>query len=75
MNYAFVNFRTLAPNRITASQAINYIVLMCLLREGFILEYNEVKKYLFSIDGKGYSIDWFPSENDGSIKKTKHDRL
>jgi len=69
LDYAFINFKTLAPNRIPASQAINYISMMCFLREGFIIEYSEIKKYIFDIDGKGYSIDWFPSENDGSIKK------
>jgi hypothetical protein len=69
LNYAFINFKTLAPNRIAASQAIEYIVVMCLLREGILLEYSEVKKYLFNLDGKGYVMDWFPSENDGSIKK------
>jgi len=69
LDYAFINFKTLAPNRISASQAITYISLMCFLREGFILEYKDVKSYIFAIDGKGYTIDWFPSENDGSIKK------
>lgn len=71
LNYAFINFRTLAPNRINASQAFNYISIMCLLRDGIIAEYKDIKNYVFNIDGKGYTIDWFPSENDGSIKITK----
>jgi len=69
LNYAFINFKTLAPNRIAASQAIEYIAIMCLLREGILLEYGEIKRYLFKLDGKGYIMDWFPSENDGSLKK------
>lgn len=69
LNYAFINFRTLAPNRIAASQAIEYILQMCLLRDGILVEYNDIKKYLFNLDGRGYIMDWFPSENDGSIKK------
>jgi hypothetical protein len=73
LDYSFQNFKTLAPNRISASQAFSYISMMCLLREGFFVEYKEVKNYIFTIDGKGYTIDWFPSENDGSIKKQKDD--
>jgi hypothetical protein len=71
LNYAFINFKTLAPSRINASQAFNYISIMCLLRDGIVAEYTEIKKYIFTIDGKGYTIDWFPSENDGSIKISK----
>lgn len=71
LDYAFVNFKTLAPNRINASQAITYISIMCFMRDGFIVEYKDVKNYIFTIDGNGYTIDWFPSENDGSIKKNK----
>jgi len=44
---------------------------MCLLRDGIIAEYKDIKKFIFTIDGKGYTIDWFPSENDGSIKISK----
>ena len=68
LNYAFINFKTLAPNRINASQAFNYISIMCLLRDGIVVEYEQIKNYVFTLDGKGYTIDWFPSENDGSIK-------
>src|SRR5690606_4597102 len=69
LNFAFLNFKTLSPNRITASQAFTYISWMLLLREGFVAEYNDIKNYIFANDGKGYTIDWFPSENDGSLKK------
>lgn len=71
LQYAFTNFRTLSPNRVSASQAITYISWMCILREGFILEYSTVKDYIFNNDGKGFTIDWYPSENDGSIKKVQ----
>lgn len=68
LDYAFLNFKTLAPNRINASQAFNYISIMCLLRDGIVVEYRDVKNHVFGMEGKGYTIDWFPSENDGSIK-------
>ena len=71
LNFAFINFKTLAPKRINASQAFNYISVMCLLRDGIVAEYKDIKNYIFTKDGKGFTIDWFPSENDGSIKMTK----
>lgn len=66
---SFMYFKTLAPNRITISQAINYAVMSCFLKDGLIIEYEEVKKYIFNSEGLKYIIDWFPSENDGSMKK------
>jgi len=67
--YAFSNFRTLAPNRIAASQAFTYISAMLLLRDGIICEYIEIKDLIFEWDGREVNVDWFPSENDGSLKK------
>lgn len=69
LNYSFINFKTLSPNRISASQSFTYISWMCLLRDGIVAEYKDIKDYIFTNDGKGYTIDWYPSENDGSLKK------
>lgn len=66
---AFDYFKTLAPNRITISQAINYVCFSCMLKDGQIAEYQEIKNHLFKSEKKQYIIDWFPSENDGSMKK------
>lgn len=41
----------------------------CFLKDGLIIEYEEIKKYIFNSEGLKYIIDWFPSENDGSMKK------
>lgn len=66
---SFVQFKTLAPNRITASQAINYTCFMTLFIQGIILEYNDVKSYILETEGSIWLVDWYRTENDGSLKK------
>lgn len=67
--FAFSNFKTLAPNRIAASQAFAYISAMLLLRDGIVCEYIQIKDLIFEWDGSEVNVDWFPSENDGSLKR------
>ena len=71
LTQAFHKFKTLAPNRITMSQAIHYVCLSYFLNDGIIVEYKFVKKHIFAQEGKSFIVDWFPSENDGSIKLLK----
>lgn len=62
---AFELFKTDAPNRIPASIAIDYICYIYFFKYDKIIEYNQVKQILLKSETIG--IDWFASENDGSI--------
>jgi len=65
---SFVEFKTLMPNRVTVSQAINYTCYKLFFKDDLIVEYDEVKKFIFDNERKIFDIDWFNSENDGSLK-------
>jgi hypothetical protein len=66
---AFKLFKTEAPNRIAASQAIEFVSLKAFLEDHRILEASDVKEYLSKQKTNKYSLDWYASENDGSLSK------
>lgn len=63
---AFKIFKTEAPNKIAASQAIDYVCFKLFLVDGLIIEFEELKKYLKESNTK-FSMDWFKTENDGAL--------
>ncbi|TXD53927.1 hypothetical protein [Polaribacter sp. IC063] len=63
---AFKIFKTNAPNRIAASQGIDYVCFKSFLEDGVIIEFEELKKYLQEKNNK-FSLDWFNTENDGTL--------
>lgn len=63
---SFSLFKTLAPSRVNAYQAIYYTSFMLFFVEKRIVEFNTIKKYLNS--NSKFSLEWFNSENDGSLK-------
>jgi len=65
---SFVEFKTMMPNRVTVSQAINYTSYKLFFINELIVEYDEIKKFIFDNERKIFDIDWFTSENDGSLK-------
>jgi hypothetical protein len=65
-------FKTDAPQRIAASQAINYVCSECLLNHGLLYDFYEIKEYLLSKESD-YSLDWFNTENDGSLSIKQHE--
>lgn len=67
LNDAFIYFKTDAPNRIPVSVAINYICFMYYMKLDKIIEFNQLKYFLLNSKSDIYGIDWFVSENDGSI--------
>ncbi len=63
---AFKIFKTAAPRKIAASQAIDYVCLKFFLEDDLIVEYEELKEYLQSHNNT-FSLDWFKTENDGAL--------
>lgn len=63
---AFQVFKTEAPNRIAASQAIDYVCFKSFFEDNLIMEFEEIKKYL-QIPNNKFSMDWFKTENDGTL--------
>lgn len=63
---AFQVFKTSAPNRIAASQGIDYVCFKLFFEDDIILEAEDFKKYLQKENTK-FSMDWFQSENDGAL--------
>ncbi|SER27753.1 hypothetical protein [Flavobacterium frigoris] len=63
---AFKVFKTNAPNKIAASQGIDYVCFKAFLEDNMIIEFEELKKYLQEPNDK-FSIDWFNTENDGAL--------
>lgn len=72
---AFIHFKTDAPNRIAASQAINFVCYSCLLKNNTIIEFDELKKFLSVRNLPQYSLDWFQTENDGSLSLNRNNEL
>lgn len=66
---SFYLFKTMAPNRVTASQAIIYTCFMVLFKEQKIVNFCTIKNYLSSKKNKKFIFDWYKTENDGSIRK------
>lgn len=63
---AFKLFKTEAPNRIAASQAIDYVCYKYFIEENIVIEFNDIKQYL-SIENITFTLDWFNTENDGTL--------
>ncbi|UVD80046.1 hypothetical protein NWE55_01775 [Myroides albus] len=63
---AFQIFKTEAPNRIAASQAIDYVCFNSFLKDNLILEFEDIKKHLQGFNNN-FSMDWFRTENDGAL--------
>ncbi len=68
---SFSLFKTLAPNRVTASQAILYVCYMMLFKEKKIVNFCIIKNYLSSKENTNFIFDWYKTENDGSIRRKK----
>ncbi len=69
---AFKLFKTEAPNRIAATQAIEYVCYKSFIEDGVIVEFDELKNYLIK-ENNIFTLDWFNTENDGALyvkKKT-----
>ncbi len=64
----FRYFQTLAPNRVTASQAITYIRYKFYLTDDVIVEHNEIEEYLRG-EQKNYIFTFHRQYNDGYIQK------
>lgn len=71
INESFSLFKTLAPNRVTASQAILYTCFMMLFKEKKIVNFCTIKNYLSSKENTSFIFDWYKTENDGSIRRKK----
>lgn len=68
---SFTLFKTIAPNRVTASQAILYTCYMMLFKEGIIVNFCTIQQYLYSKKNTKFIFDWYKTENDGSIRRKK----
>jgi len=71
INESFSLFKTLAPNRVTASQAILYTCYMMLFKEKKIVNFCTIKNYLSSKENISFIFDWYKTENDGSLRRKK----
>jgi hypothetical protein len=67
LDEAFIYFKTDAPKRVAASSAINYICFKYFMKLDKIIEYKQLKDFLLSKKSDQFGIDWFSSEDDGSI--------
>jgi hypothetical protein len=68
---SFNLFKTIAPNRVTASQAILYTCYMMLFQEGIVVNFCIIQQYLHSKENAKFIFDWYKTENDGSIRRKK----
>jgi len=66
---SFSLFKTIAPNRVTASQAVLYTCYMMLFKENIIVNFCTIKQYLSSKNNQKFIFDWYKTENDGSIRR------
>jgi hypothetical protein len=68
---SFYLFKTMAPNRVTASQAIMYCSFQMFFNEKKIVDAKTIINYLKSKDNTKYLFEWYKTQNDGSIKIKK----
>ena len=68
---SFTFFKTMAPNRVTASQAILYTCYMMLFKENIVINFCTIEQYLSSKNNEKFIFDWYKTENDGSIRRKK----
>jgi len=71
INESFNLFKTIAPNRVTASQAILYTCFMMLFKEDKVVNFCTIQSYLKSNKNKNFIFEWYKTENDGSIRRKK----
>ena len=64
---SFEQFKTIAPRRIPASNAIYYICYILFFKYNMVVEFREVKDYLQNSKSTTFGVDWYASENDGSL--------
>lgn len=64
---AFSIFKTEAPKRIAASQAIEYVCYTFFLYENIIIEFNQLKQFLIDKKTDKFILEWYNSENDGAL--------
>lgn len=70
---SFEYFRTLAPNRVTASQAINYTKFKLFLTKDFTVEFKDIRDFLESDEQDDFLVMFQRKYNDGYIQR-KHQR-
>jgi len=68
---SFILFKTSAPNRVTASQAILYTCYMMLFKENRIVNFSTIQDYLSSKENRKFIYDWYKTEQDGSIRRKR----
>jgi hypothetical protein len=68
---SFILFKTSAPNRVTASQAILYTCYMLLFQEKKVVNFSTIQDYLNSKENTKFIYDWYKTEQDGSIRRRK----
>jgi len=68
---SFYLFKTIAPNRVTASQAILYTCFMILFKAKKIVNFCTIQNYLGSKKNTKFIFEWYKTENDGSIRRKK----
>lgn len=68
---SFFLFKTMAPNRVTASQAMLYTCFMMLFKEKKIINFCTIEQYLNSKKNMQFIFDWYKTEQDGSIRRKK----
>jgi len=66
---SFEYFRTMAPNRVTASQAINYTKYKLFLRDNLKVEFKDILEFLGSNKQNSFVIMLQKKYNDGYIQK------
>ena len=71
---SFEYFRTLAPNRVTASQAINYTKFKLFLTKNFIVESKDIRDFLESDEQVDFVVMFQRKYNDGYIQKKQQRR-
>jgi len=68
---SFILFKTIAPNRVTASQAILYTCYMMLFKEKKVVNFSTIQDYLTSKENTKFIYDWYKTEQDGSIRRKR----
>jgi len=71
INESFNLFKTIAPNRVTASQAILYTCFMMLFKAKKVVNFCTIQNHLASKKNTKFIFEWYKTENDGSIRRKK----
>jgi len=68
---SFEHFKTMVPNRVTASQAICHAKYSLLFRDNIAIESKEIIDYLESYQQKAFIVKIQKKQKDGYIQKHK----